>query len=418
MTGSPIDPSKSPALMRGLTQSRMSRRALLRGAGMGAGAIALSSLLAACGIQGTQKAGGSTGGAVTDWTKYWADHKKTGTLNFANWPLYIDQDDSGKSASLAAFTKKTGIKVNYKEVIQDNPSFYAKISPLLKGDQSIGYDLMVITNGWEFTELLNNGWLVQLDQTKIPNFKANADRTVLSPAYDPGAAHSMVWQTGFTGLAYNEKLTGGPITSFADLADPKFKGKIGMFSDTSELGNAALLAVGVEPTNATQADFQKARDWLEKVKPNIAKFYDQGYTDALQNGDIWISQAWSGDIYQVQAGGHEEIKYVTPKEGQMMWHDNMCIPITAEHPVDALTWMDYYYQPDVAGVIEDYVNYVCPVPAAKDYILNTIKDPDVANSPLVFPSTEELGQSHEFYVYKGRSDYDKWQDVFNPIVQS
>jgi spermidine/putrescine transport system substrate-binding protein len=417
MTRGSFDPAVTPALLRGLTESRLSRRAVLRGAGATAGAAAVASLLAACGIQGTQKASTSSG-ATTDWTKYWADHKKTGTLNFANWPLYIDQDDSGKSQSLTDFTAKTGIKVNYKEVIQANDSFYSKISPLLKGDQSIGYDLIVITNGWELTELLSNGWLVQLDQTKIPNFKKYADRSVLSPTYDPGAAHTMVWQTGFTGLAYNSKLTGGPITSFKDLIDPKFKGKIGMFSDTTELGNAALLAVGADPANATQDDWGKAKDWLEQLKPNIAKFYDQGYTDALQNGDIWISQAWSGDIYQVQAGGHEEIKFVTPSEGQIMWHDNMCIPITAEHPVDALTWMDYYYQPSVAGTVEDYVNYVCPVPEAKEYILTTIKDPDVANSPLVFPSDAVLAKSHEYYVFKDRADYEKWQDVFNPIVQS
>jgi spermidine/putrescine transport system substrate-binding protein len=228
----------------------------------------------------------------------------------------------------------------------------------------------------------------------------------------------MVWQTGFTGLAYNEKLTGGPITSFQDLLDPKFKGKIGMFSDNTEIGNAALLAVGADPTNSTQADWQKARDWLDKVKPNVAKFYDQGYSDALQNGDIWISQAWSGDVFQIQAAGHSEIKYVIPKEGQMMWHDNMVIPITASHPVDALTWMDYYYQPEVAGTIEDYDNYVCPVPAAKDYILNTLQDPDVANSPLVFPSDSDLAKSHEFRVFANRTEYDKWNTVFNPVIQS
>lgn len=408
----------TPALLRGLTQSRMSRRSMLRGVGAVGGAAALSTLLAACGIAGNNTGGTANAGKITDWTSWWAKQKKTGTLNFANWPLYIDQDDSGKSASLAEFTKKTGIKVNYKEVIQANDSFYAKISPLLKAGQSIGYDLIVMTNGWELTELITNGWVAQLDQTKINNFKANADRSVLSPAYDPGAAHSMVWQTGFTGLAYNEKLTGGPITSFNDLLDPRFKGKIGMFSDNTELGNAALLAIGADPTNSTPDQWKKAVDWLEKLKPNIAKFYDQGYTDALQNGDIWISQAWSGDIYQVQAGGHDEIKFVTPSEGQMMWHDNMMIPITAANPVDAITWMDYYYQPDVAGTIEDYVDYVCPVPAAKDYILNTIGDPDVANSPLVFPTPDVLAKSHDFYVYKNYADYQAWNNTFNPIVQS
>ncbi|HEY0246971.1 MAG TPA: spermidine/putrescine ABC transporter substrate-binding protein [Gryllotalpicola sp.] len=406
----------NPALRRGLTQSRLSRRALLRGVGATGGAAALSALLAACSIPGAAQSGSDA--KQIDWTQWWATKKKAGTLDFANWPLYIDQDDKGNSQSLADFTKASGIRVNYKEVIQANDSFYAKISPLLKAEQSIGYDLIVMTNGWELTELINNGWLAQLDHGRMPNFQANADRSVLFPAYDPGALHTAVWQTGFTGIAYNEKLTGGPVESFAELLDPKFAGKVGMFSDNTELGNAALLAVGVEPTTATRADWKKATAWLKKLQPNVAKFYDQGYTDALQNGDIWVSQAWSGDVYQMQAGGHPEIKFVTPKEGQMMWHDNMCIPITAEHPLDALTWMDYYYTPEIAGIVEDYVNYVCPVPGAKEYILTTLDDPDVANSPLVFPTADTLAHSHEFYVYKDYDDYQAWNSMFNPIVQS
>ncbi len=102
----------------------------------------------------------------------------------------------------------------------------------------------------------------------------------------------------------------------------------------------------------------------------------------------------------------------------MMWHDNMCIPITAEHPVDAIEWMNFYYTPEIAGIVEDYVNYVCPVPSAKDYILNTIGDPAVANSPLVFPTADTLAHSHEFYVYKDYADYQAWNKLFNPIVQS
>jgi len=409
------DPSRDPALLRGLTQSRISRRGLIRAGGALGGAAAISALLAACSIPGSDQGGAAA--SEIDWTSWWAGKKKAGTLNFANWPLYIDQDDKGNSQSLALFTKATGIEVNYKEVIQDIPGFYAKVAPLLRGKQSTGYDLMVITNGWELTEMIQNGWLAQLDHSQLPNFAKYADPSIMFPSFDPGNLHSAVWQTGFTGLAYNEKLT-GPITSFADLLDPKYKGKIGMLSDNTEYGNAALLAIGVDPNKSTRDDWKKAYDWLKKLEPNVAKFYDQGYTDALQNGDIWISQCYSGDIFQVQAGGHPEIKYVTPKEGQVMWHDNMCIPITADHPVDALAWMNFYYTPEIAGLVADYVNYVCPVPAARDYILNTIGDPDVANSPLVFPNAETLAKSHEYYVYKDYADYQAWNKLFNPIAQS
>ena len=55
--------------------------------------------------------------------------------------------------------------------------------------------------------------------------------------------------------------------------------------------------------------------------------------------------AWSGDIFQQVSDG-TDLKFVIPEEGGTIWTDNMCIPKTAQNPVDALTLMDYFYQPD------------------------------------------------------------------------
>jgi len=54
-------------------------------------------------------------------------------LNFANWPLYIDTDAkvNTKHKTLEDFTAKYGTKVDYKEVINDNESFFGTIKPVL-----------------------------------------------------------------------------------------------------------------------------------------------------------------------------------------------------------------------------------------------------------------------------------------------
>ena len=44
----------------------------------------------------------------------------------------------------------------------------------------------------------------------------------------------------------------------------------------------------------------------------------------------------------------------------------MCIPIGAENPVDAITYMDYVYQPEIQARDRDVRNYICPVPSAAD----------------------------------------------------
>jgi spermidine/putrescine transport system substrate-binding protein len=400
-----------PALLRGLTQPRLSRRSFLKG---GAGALGAGLLLGACGIKGSIV---SDSAEKVDWTAYWSKQKPGGVFNFANWPLYIDQEH-GHSQSLELFTKATGIKVNYQPVIQNNAPFYATVSPELRAHESTGYDLVVMTNGWELTEMINNGFVVELDHSKLPNFARYASSNVKNPNYDPGNRFTAVWQTGFTGIAYNSKIIKRPITSFDDLADPAFKGHVGMMNDNTELGSAGLLKLGIDPATATPAQWRQSAEWLKKQRSVVAGYYDQSYIQYLENGDTWISQAWSGDVFQANQSGYPHLKYVVPKEGQMIWHDNMMIPRQAAHPADALMWINFYYTPKIAGIVEDWVNYVCPVPDAKEYIGKELKDATVADSPLVFPTAAMNARSHNFYVYNNYDEFQEWNDVFNPIIES
>src|SRR5438128_8148272 len=82
----------NPALFRGLTQRRVSRRDVLRYAGLGAGALGASAVLAACGVSGTapKAAGPKASPSAIDFTKIYGNGTPAGTLNFANWEDYID----------------------------------------------------------------------------------------------------------------------------------------------------------------------------------------------------------------------------------------------------------------------------------------------------------------------------------------
>src|SRR6267154_4130991 len=119
------EPGLDPSIWRGLTQPRLSRRQLLRSAGTGAGALGVGAFLAACGVKGaTTASGGSTpaGGAGT--AAWWAKQKLHHTVNFANWPYYLDVL-KGKHLPLEYFTQQTGIQATYTEPISDNNAFYA-----------------------------------------------------------------------------------------------------------------------------------------------------------------------------------------------------------------------------------------------------------------------------------------------------
>jgi spermidine/putrescine transport system substrate-binding protein len=395
-----------PALFRGLTGTRLSRRRFLQASAVGAGLLGLGPLTFAA--------------DTTDWDAWWNKQKPTRELVFANWPYYIDvTEHGGKHPSLDKFTADTGISVKYLEVIQNNAPFYAKIAPVLKAGQSIGYDIIVMTSGWQVTELMMQNWLIPLWKEKIPNFYKNASQSVISPSFDKGNKYSLTWQSGFTGIAYNPKLTGRKIDSIDDLWDPDFAGHVGMMSDNTELGSIGMLKLGIDPVTSTPDDWEKAAGVLkeQKQKGLVRQYYDSSYITALENGDIWLSQAWSGDIYQAKAKGYGDLEFVVPREGGMLWHDIMMIPVGARNPLSALAWMNFYYTPEIAGMVEAYVNYICPVPAARDYIAGELNDPQVADSPLVFPTKEMYSRVHEFYTFKNYAEYQHWNSIFNPIIQ-
>ncbi len=366
----PMDPS----LWRGLSQPRLSRRQVLASAGTGAGAMGLAAFLAACGVKGNAAPSGSSpaGGVGTE--AWWAKQQLHHTVNFANWPYYLDVLN-GKHPSLQHFEQTSGIKVNYTEPINDNVSFYAKIRPSLAAQQYTGFDIIVMTNNTPnaLGYLLQNHWLIPLDQSMMKNFYKNAGPLVKNPAWDRGNKYTMAWQSGYTTVAYNSSVIKNAGSSVDILFDKKYAGKIGMMSDVYELGSVGMLALGIDPATSTESDWAKAAKKLQQQKSDgiVRAYYDQSYIGHFKNGDTVVTQAWSGDIFQANLNSkYADLKMMVPEQGMMFWTDNMCIPLYAQNPKDAMTVMDYYYDPQAQAVVEYYNDYVCPVPAAKQVLLN------------------------------------------------
>jgi spermidine/putrescine transport system substrate-binding protein len=336
---------------------------------------------------------------------------------FANWPLYIDYMNWLKDRpSLNGFSRHTGIEVTYEEVIEGNEPFFAKIAPRLQAGQPLGYDLIVLTNGWQTSQLIGNDWLTPLDHSMLPNFAAYAAAIAKNPNYDPGNRYTIPWQSGFTGIAYNANRVDREITSIKALWDPKFRGRVGMMSDNTDLGSAGLLYLGIDPATSKPADWERAAGALRRQRGLVRGYYDQGYIDALERGDTWISQAWSGDIFQANASGYPELRFVVPEEGVMHWTDNMMIPRNARNPLSALAWINYYYQPRIAAKVADWVEYITPVPDAQDLLLKS--DPAVGRSSLVFPTPEMSARARSYPTFSTRALYDAWNGNFDPIIKS
>jgi len=353
----------------------------------------------------------------------------TGVVDVANWPLYLDRltDDQGHVTrpSLLHFEDRTGIRVNYREVIGDADAFYQEIAPYLASGRPTGWDVMVITNGIALTKLRKLDYLVPLDVHQRPNFDRYVADPYRDPAYDPGARFTMPWQSGITGMAYNPALTGRPLTSLDELFNPEWKGRVGMFGDSVDLPNLTMIGLGIDPETSTPDDWNAAAAKLREQREAgiVNEGFRQDYIQALKNGDSVVSMAWSGDIFQVNSTGDPDgLQFVVPDEGAILWTDSMMIPRGAEHPVDAMRFMDFVFDPKIAALITAYVNYVTPVPDAQGVLLDMAEgaDPDtasqlrtVANGPLVFPDPAELASFKTYRELPTDDEIALWNDAFS-----
>lgn len=402
-------------LLASAPRRSLTRRDMLRRMGMGASALSVSAWLAACGVSGTNEEGGGGGEGGGD--DGLTTTEQTGEFRFANWPLYIDRA-KGRRPTIDDFEKETGIKVDYKEVIDDNESFFGTINEPLANGQSAGWDMIVVTD-WLIAKMARLGYLEELDLSLIPNFETHAGQVYKDPSYDPGNAHSVPWQSGITGIGYNPELTGRKIKSFEDLFDPAFEGKVGMFKEMRDTMNLTLLGLGIDPQQATTDDAAIAQEKLleQREKGIVRNYYGNEYADALVREDLWLTMAWSGDVFQLQFD-KPELEFVVPEEGGILWVDNMAIPQNAENPIDAMKFMDFVYDPEVAAQITAWVNYICPVPEAQDILkkANDSYTKSVAKSPLVFP-TPEMESLLFHYKDLDEEEEEAWNDLFGEVIQ-
>lgn len=349
----------------------LSRRRLLQAAGIGGTAVVLGGTLSAC--------GGSSGP----------------TVNWSNWPAYLDTDDAGGYPSLAAFTEQTGIEVVYTEDVNDNNEFFAKVRTQLEGGQDTERDLVVLTD-WMAALWIQNGYAQKLDLANIPNAK-NLLPKFQGVAFDPNREYTLPWQSGFGALGWNKQLLQESIgtselRSLDQLWDPALKGRISVLSEMRDTMGIILAWQGADPSNFTDDQWSKAIEELQKQvgSGQIRQVAGNDYIAALESKDVIAVIGWSGDMFQLG----EEYGVALPESGGTLWTDNMLIPALAQDKASAEAVMNYYYDPKVAAEVAAYVQYITPVAGAREAMAEL--DPALVDNPWIFPSDEMLANSYVF----------------------
>ncbi|KUF08136.1 PotD/PotF family extracellular solute-binding protein, partial [Leucobacter sp. G161] len=388
MRNVPRDPIIA-ALVQRARSSQLSRRRLLQGLGLGAAALGASSL-AACAGGGPAHGDGSAG-----------------TLRWASWTYYLDFDEETQEfTSLSEFMADSNIKVEYFEDIDDNKMFMAKVKDQLKLGTDTGYDLFTLTDS-SLLRLLEQEQLMAFDHTLMPNVSANMIDLVRHSSFDPDREWSVPYQSGMTGLVYNTQLYPKGVRSVSDLWSDELKGKVSLLSEQDDTLGLVMLEQGVDITGEEWGEdefFAALAVVEEQIKNgNVYTVKGNSYTQDLQSGAVLAGMAWSGDVAMINEEEGEEVwKFVVPDAGATMFIDSFCLPDPTAAYEQAHVLVDYYYDPEVAAQVAEYVQYVTPVKGAREAMEKL--NPEMAENTLSFHDEDMSARVHDMRTPTAQED--------------
>ncbi|MBP0017489.1 MAG: spermidine/putrescine ABC transporter substrate-binding protein [Cyanobacteria bacterium SBLK] len=291
-------------------------------------------------------------------------------LNVYNWSTYIDEE------TIPEFEEKFNVKIQY-DTFENNEALLAKIQP-----GNPGYDI-IVPSGDFIENMIAQGLLEELNHDNIPNLK-HLDAPFIDPPFDPGNKYSVPYQWGTIGIGYNIEATGGAIASWKEIFDAKYKGKVALMEDPRATLGIVLMYLGYDPNTTNESEIAEARDFLIENKEVVATFAPDTGQDLLNQGEVDIAIEWSGDIFQIMEE-NENIRYVIPEEGTIIWTDNLAIPKDAPHKELAEQFINFILEPEVSARISNYVKYGSPNKTSREE--NLLEQEDLEN-PGIYPPPE------------------------------
>jgi spermidine/putrescine transport system substrate-binding protein len=228
-----------------------------------------------------------------------------------------------------------------------------------------GYD-MVMPSDWVVTILYKSDLLQPLDLNIIPNYK-NMMPFFSEPEYakdENGDLYGCTYMFGTAGIGVRTDKVSEPITKWADLWNPDYKGKIIMLDDERATLSVGLFVLGYSPNTADQGELDEATQKLIDQKPLVIK-YDSANPGRNVAVGTPLTHCWDGNIVQAaRSVSVDKIEYVLPEEGYYIWVDNLCIPKNAASPYGAHLLMDYLCIPENAAANSDACGYQTTIEAA------------------------------------------------------
>jgi spermidine/putrescine transport system substrate-binding protein len=375
-------------IVTAVAHGELTRRQFIeRGLALGLSLTALATVLGACGDEPTD---GATPAAM--------DTTLPESITLFNWSDYMSPQ------CLKDFEAEYGVKV--KESFYDgNEALFAKLRA-----GATGYDVILPTDMW-VSILMKSDLIQPLNMEYIPNFKYVTDPVFQKPTFDnpdnqDGKKYSVPYMFGTTGYAATLAKAPSPMDSWDQLWDEQYKGEISMLNAPRETLGVGLIKLGYSPNTTSQEELDAAEAALVEQKPLVLKYDSVNTRRSIVQG-LSLTHCWDGDVgLAIKTIPAENVQYVLPSQGYIVWADGIAIPKATENVYAAHLFLNHMLLPKQAGQAADYIGYQCVVEEGVQYYTNPIQvemrpsAEQIANGKLA----EDVG---EF-----QSQYDQaWQNV-------
>jgi len=315
---------------------------------------------------------------------------QSGRVNVYNWADYIGE------TTIADFESEFGVDVVY-DVYASSEEAQAK---MLAG--SSGYDV-VLQAGLSLPQFVTAGVYQPLDRARLTGW-GNLDPAILAilEGFDPGIVYSLPYMWGSVGFTFNldmvrERLPDADLSDMATVFTAENAAKladcgISILDSPTDIGFAVMSWLGIDPSTAGAAEYEKMAQAFAPIRPYIATFDNTNYLNAIPNGELCVVNTWSGD-YAVaaaraaEAGVEINLGYFVPRSGAPAWFDVWCMPADAPHPDNAYLFMDYMLRPEVIAAATNYTGYANANLASQAFV-----DPAILADPAIYPDAETMSR--------------------------
>ncbi len=293
------------------------------------------------------------------------------TLNLFIWSEYIDP------AVVADFEKQFDCKVNL-DLYEDVESMLAKV----QGGGGSLYDV-VVPSDHVVTAMIKLNLLAPLRHENIPNLE-NLDEKFTHPPYDRGNKFTVAYQWGTLGVFARQTKDKPLPQTWGIFFDPRQQpGSFLLVDSPRDMIGPALKYKGYSVNSADPKQLKEARDLIIAAKKRSLGFDGSvGAKNKVLAKTATAAIVYSGEGVKGMAEDKGTV-YFIPKEGGIIWVDNLAVLAKAPHRELAEKFINFVLDPKIGARLSTFIQYSSPNKAAMEFIR-----PEDLKNPVIYPTPE------------------------------